>query len=76
MALFTERKVRIEFTPEMRTPCALVVSVGRVVRKRHSLCFDCRDRGLVILGPNQRTEERHHRQPDCARNQLLHNMPP
>ena len=75
MALLAERKVRIEFTPEPRTPFALVVPVGRVGRW-HGTRFDLRDRGSAILCPYQRTEERHHRQPDHARHQLPHVIPP
>src|SRR5467141_377314 len=76
MAVSTERKVRVDLTPELRALFAFVGPVGRVGRRRHGTCFDLRGREFAILCPNQSTRKRHHRQHDTAGNRLLHDMPP
>ena len=76
MTVCRERKVRVELTPELRALFAFVGSVGRVGRRRRETRIDSRSREFAILCPNQRTQERHSRQHDRARNRLLHDMPP
>src|SRR6266850_942406 len=76
IAVSTERKVRVELTPELRALFAFVGPVGRVGRRRHGTCFDLRGREFAILCPNQSTRKRHYRQHDRACNRLLHDMSP
>jgi hypothetical protein len=72
MAIGTGRKVRVELTPELRALFAFVGPSGARRKEAPRNAFALRDRKLAILCPNQRTQERHYRQHDCARNRLLH----